>query len=99
METRRVGSMTFGLCCILYGILFLLRTFWHNISFGFILKLWPIILIALGMEVIISYIMAKNREIKYDGWAVIMMMAVMVFALGMGGMEFLLEHANTTIQF
>ena len=82
METRRVGSMTFGLCCILYGILFLLRTFWHNISFGFILKL-----------------MAKNREIKYDGWAVIMMMAVMVFALGMGGMEFLLEHANTTIQF
>ena len=51
------------------------------------------------MEVIISYIMAKNREIKYDGWAVIMMMAVMVFALGMGGMEFLLEHANTTIQF
>lgn len=99
METRRVGSVTFGFCCILFGTLFLLRTFLKTISYSVILKFWPVILIVLGIEVIFSYITVQNREIKYDGWAIFMIMLTAVFAMGMGGMEFLIEHANTYIQF
>lgn len=98
MRTRRVGSITFGLCCILFGLLFLLRTFWQIISYGYILKLWPMVLIVLGIEVIFSYMTAKDREIRYDVWAILMIVVVTVFAMGMGGMEFLLEHADTCVQ-
>lgn len=98
MRTRRVGSITFGLCCILFGVLFLLRTFWQIISYGYILKLWPMVLIVLGIEVIFSYMTAKDREIRYDVWAILMIVVVTVFAMGMGGMEFLLEHADTCVQ-
>ncbi len=94
MKICRIGSITFGLCCILYGVLFLLRTFFQTINYAFILKLWPVVLIVLGIEVIFSYVMVKDREIRYDVWAIAMILMVTVFAMGMGCMEFLLEHAE-----
>lgn len=99
MKTRRVGSITFGLCCILFGVLFLLRTFLKTISYSFIVRLWPVVLIVLGVEVIFFYIMEKDREIKYDVWAIFMIAMITIFAMGMGGMEFILEHTDTCVWF
>lgn len=99
MRTRRIGSITLGASCIVFGILFLLRTFLSVISYEIILKLWPLILIVLGIEVLYSYFSTKEEVVKYDIWAVLIVVMIAVFAMGMGGMEFLFEHAHTCMKF
>ena len=54
MRTRRVGSITCGLAMVFFGILFLVHMFFPALSFRMILKLWPLILILLGGEMLVS---------------------------------------------
>ncbi len=54
MRTRRVGSITCGILMIFFGILFMVHMFYPPLSLEIIMKLWPLILIALGGELIAS---------------------------------------------
>lgn len=96
MNTRRVGSITCGILLILFGSLFLVHMFWPALSLEVIMKLWPLILIALGCEMLISNIRKENQEevLRYDKGAIALVILLSLFALGMGMMEFIITHID-----
>jgi hypothetical protein len=94
LKGRRVGTFTAGITLIGFGVLFSIHTFAVNFNYQFVFRLWPIILILLGIEVIVSYVLNKNEAIKYDAGAIVLVIILTVFAMGMGGTEFILEHSK-----
>ena len=89
-RTHRVGSITTGIMLIGFGILFVLHLFLNVISYDLIFKLWPIILIGLGIEVLASNF-AKDR-IVYDKAAIFLMFVIAIFAMGMAGADWAFNH-------
>ena len=80
---RRVGSVTTGASMIVFGILFILHTVFGILSYTIIYKLWPIILIGLGIEMLISNVKTDNW--KYDKGAVIMLILVAILTMCLAG--------------
>ncbi|MCI8327069.1 MAG: hypothetical protein HFI37_04760 [Lachnospiraceae bacterium] len=93
MKTRRVGSLTCGILLIVFGFLFILHFFVPLLSYRVIFHLWPCILIALGVELLLSC-RNKSEEIvvKYDGGAIFLTIVLAFFAMGMGVIEFCMEY-------
>lgn len=92
MKQRRVGTVTLGAILVLYGIVFLLHSFIEGMPYYLIFRLWPIIFVALGIEVLISSIRFKEQEFKYDFAAIIIICILIVFAMGMAGLDWMYVH-------
>lgn len=92
MRTRRVGTITCGIVLIVFGLLFLLHMFLPVISYRFIFRLWPLILIFLGVEIMMSNIKATEAALKYDVGAVLLVILLALFSMGMGLVEICMEH-------
>lgn len=90
IRTHRVGSITAGISLIALGILFILHIFVDLLSYGFILKLWPFIMIGVGTEILVSNF--SERKFVYDKGAVILLFLVMIFAVCMAGADLCLSH-------
>ncbi|MFP3155198.1 DUF5668 domain-containing protein [Lachnospiraceae bacterium ZAX-1] len=54
MRIRRVGSATCGVLLVFFGILFFVHMVWPNLAYTDILKLWPLVLIGLGVEILVG---------------------------------------------
>lgn len=93
MKIRRVGSMTCGILLILFGILFVIHFFVPGLSYEMIFHFWPLILIALGVEMLLSE-RKKSEDVllKYDVGAIVITIVLAFFAMGMGVVEFCMEH-------
>ena len=91
MRVRRVGSFTSGILLIVFGGLFLLRLFVPMITYTFILHLWPLILIFLGVEILLSNRKSEDVVIKYDVAAILLVFILVLFSVGMGITEFCLD--------
>lgn len=89
---RRVGTLTAGVVLVVFGVMFLMHAMFRNISYNVILSLWPIILILLGIEVIAAYIINKEEKIKYDTGAIFLVIILSLFAMGMAGIQILIEN-------
>lgn len=63
IRIHRVGSITFGLVLIVTGVLFLFHLFLPKLDYRMIYQFWPLILIFLGVEVLLS-----NRKKSYEVW-------------------------------
>jgi len=74
-----VGRYTAGTVCILGGILYILSLFTTIISLQTACKLWPLIFIGVGAELIIASVKAKGEKIRYD-WLSIVLIFVMISA-------------------
>lgn len=86
--------MTCGVLLIVFGILFVAKIFVPVISYEIILRLWPIILISLGVEMLLSN--RKTSEdviIKYDGGAIFITILLTFFAVGMGVVDYCMQYA------
>ena len=94
LRGRRVGTFTAGIVLIMFGILFLLRLVFTIINFSLILSLWPIILILLGIEIIIAYVINTEDQMRYDAGAIFLVIILSFFAMGMAGMEFVITHLS-----
>lgn len=100
MKTRRVGSVTCGILLIVFGVLFGVHLFFPALSYEMIFRLWPCILIALGIEMLLSAKKSGEEEvIKYDGAAIFLTVILAFFAMGMGVVEFCMEHYQEGIWF
>lgn len=88
MRVRRVGSLTLGCGLIVFGILFLVRIFWKDLSYMIIFRLWPFLLISLGVETLLG---RKEENWLYDKGAVVLLFLITLFAMCMAGAEFFLE--------
>ncbi|MGH4139179.1 LiaI-LiaF-like domain-containing protein [Clostridium sp.] len=94
IKGRRVGTFTTGIVLVIFGIMFLLRLINPSINYSLIASMWPLVLIILGIEIIVAYIINKEEIMKYDFGAIILVIMVSFFAMGMGGMEFVITHIS-----
>lgn len=89
---RRVGTLTGGIILVVFGVMFLLRSLIPSINIFLIASLWPLILVSVGIEVIVACIIGKEEKMQYDFSAIILVMILVFFAMGMGGVEFVITH-------
>ncbi len=89
---RRVGTFTAGIVLVLFGVFFLLRLVTDSINIVFIASLWPLILVLLGVEILIACVINKEEKMQYDFGAIILVIILAFFAMGMGGAEFAYTH-------
>lgn len=93
-RSHRVGTFTLGGMLITFGIIFLLRIFISAISFSIVFKLWPIIFIFLGLEILIANFNQKEEKLVYDKTAFALIIILSFFAMGMSMVEFIMEQVN-----
>ena len=89
-QVRRVGSVTFGITLLCYGVLFLIHVFMPMLKYQYIFRCWPIIFILLGCEILMENHKAKARDCRvvYDFAAVVMLGILLLFAMIMAVIDF-----------
>lgn len=94
IQTRRVGSVTFGITLVCYGIFFLAHIFVPVVRYSFIFRCWPVIFILLGGEILVENYKCRTKEWKmvYDFPAVIMLGIMLLFAMVMAAVDFELSY-------
>lgn len=92
IKGRRVWTFTTGIVLLMFGIMVLLKLIFPSISYLAIVSMWPVVLILLGIEIIVAYVINKEEIMKYDFAAIFLVIALSFFAMCMGGMEYLLTH-------
>ena len=93
IRTHRVGTVTFGLILVVMGALFLLRMIFPALDYELIFRLWPLIFISLGIVVLASSRRAEEKLV-YDGAAIFLLILLVLFAMGMAGMDLAFTHAE-----
>jgi UDP-N-acetylmuramyl pentapeptide phosphotransferase/UDP-N-acetylglucosamine-1-phosphate transferase len=97
IKTHRVGTVTLGGMLIAFGVLFLLRIFLIDLSYEIIFKLWPIIFIFLGSEILIANFSQKEDKLVYDKTAFALIIILSFFAMGMAITELCINYANAHV--
>lgn len=94
IQTRRVGSVTFGITLICYGVLFLVHIFVPVLRYSIIFRCWPVIFILLGVEILVENRKCRSGEWKmvYDFPAVVMLGILLLFAMMMAVVDFELAY-------
>lgn len=94
LRTRRVGSVTFGLTLILFGVLFLLHIVMPSLHYEMIFQFWPIVFVLLGIEILLENRKsnAENCRFIYDFPAILMLIILLLFAMVMAAAEFSLHY-------
>lgn len=89
-HVRRIGSVTFGITLLCYGVLFLIHIFVPMLKYQYIFRCWPVIFILLGCEILVENRIAKTRDCKivYDFAAVLMLGIMLLFAMIMAVIDF-----------
>ncbi len=88
-RTHRVGSITAGFSMVVFGILSLLHTLFDIMSYQIIFSFWPVILIGMGVELLLSNWL-KGRLV-YDKAAVFLMIVMTCFVIGMACVDVSME--------
>lgn len=90
IRVHRVGTITTGLTLVAAGVLFILQLFVASIDYTLIFHFWPMILIGLGIEILLSNFLYK--ELVYDKGAVIILIIMMCFAVCMASADVCFSH-------
>ena len=83
METvriHRVGTITAGITLIVLGAAYILNFFGY-FEITMVTRLWPIIMIGVGVEILISSF--EKNKVVYDKAAMLVMFAMIAFAMFM----------------
>lgn len=99
MQDRRIGTFTLGICLLLFGVLFLTHLFFPVINYTMIFQFWPVIFILLGGEILYFSITAPQRHFRYDFAAILIILLLTCFAMGMAGVEWILKCKPEYINF
>lgn len=91
-HVHRIGTVTFGLSLIVFGCLFLARLIWPGLDYRMVFRMWPCVLICLGIEVLAAAL-DKEAVFVYDKAAVVLMVIMLIFAMSMAGADYIMEHA------
>lgn len=98
-KSHRVGTITLGGMLITFGLLFILRIFLTTLSYGVIFRLWPIIFILLGIEILIANFRQKDTALVYDKTAFALIIILSFFAMGMSIVEFIMNNVDHNIMY
>lgn len=96
VQTRRVGSVTFGLTLICFGIMFLIHIVVPALRYDIIFRLWPIVFILLGIEILVENHRSGQAGYKlvYDFPAVIMLVLMLFFAMMLAAVDYAMMHGG-----
>jgi len=84
-----------GLTLVAFGVLFLLRTFLPALDHISVMRFWPIILIGLGLEVLISALIPQKEgqpRPKIDALSIVVLFLTLFLAFGLAAGQFVLEQ-------
>ncbi|MBE5959853.1 MAG: hypothetical protein E7256_00465 [Lachnospiraceae bacterium] len=82
VKYRRVGTITMGISLILTGIIVICALFKQDFDIMLVVKCAPVILIALGVEILVQYFRANSGKIKYDILSVLVCGTLIFGSLG-----------------
>ena len=91
-RVHRVGSVTTGISMIGWGVLFILYEVHVITDLAKVLKLWPVILISLGLEIL--WYNARGKNLIYDKGAVFILILMTGFSLMMAFADQLMRYMN-----
>ena len=94
MKTHRVGTFTLGSGLILFGVLFIIRVFTGVITYQMVFKLWPLLFIILGCEILVGNSKEKETGILYDHAAIFLFILLTLFSMGMACIQYILENGG-----
>ncbi len=97
MRQRRIGTITLGVSLVLFGILFMIRIFGGILNYTLIFHLWPLILVALGMEILYYNCLVPEKAGTYDFVAIIILIMIVFFAMCMAGFDMVLTNMPKNI--
>ncbi len=89
VRIHRVGAFTSGFCMVGFGVMLLLHNLLDIMDYEMILGLWPLILIGMGIELLLSNVF-KSR-IVYDKAAIVLLFVMTLLVLTLAGVEVGLE--------
>lgn len=101
IRIHRLGSVTFGVVLLVLGILFTIHVIAPRINLLMAFRLWPLVLILLGIEVLIGCRYKSYKVIKEDGQvveqckvvydvpAILMMVCTLFLTLGLAWAEWI----------
>ena len=78
--THKVGTITLGVTMVAIGVLYLAQIFFGVAEYGWICKLWPVIFILLGVEILLANA-RKNGEFIYDKTGIVLTFVLTVLRL------------------
>lgn len=95
-RTRRVGSVTFGLTLILFGVLFLVNMILPTLHYEVIFRLWPVVFIFLGIEILVENHRSNTEKCRfvYDFPAIVMLALMLLFAMLMAAVDYTITYQN-----
>lgn len=97
IRVHRVGTVTFGVLMILFGVLFLAHIFLPWLNYEWIVRLWPLLFIFLGTEVLAgnhkASKAAEGETVKfvYDKTAILLTMVLTFFAMALAMMDYAIQ--------
>lgn len=77
VPARRVGTFTFGLILVATGLGMLAALFWPQLDLTLLLRLSPLALISLGIEVLLAA--RDGGKLRYD-WVGMLLCSLIVLA-------------------
>ena len=80
-RSHRVGSVTAGISMIGIGVMFFLHLFFDLVDYQTMFSLWPVMLILLGLELLLSNL--STKKIVYDKAAIFLLILMTFFSMGM----------------
>lgn len=84
-KPRRVGTVSIGISMVVFGVMFLLCSVFEIMTYELVFSLWPVILIALGLELLVfSFLKGK---LIYDKGSVLIMILMMILAAAMAAAD------------
>ena len=89
IRTHRVGAFTSGICMIGFGLMLLLHNLLDVMNYEMILGLWPLILIGMGIELLLSNIF--KSKIVYDKAAIVLLFVMALFVMVLAGADLCME--------
>lgn len=91
---RAVGTLTLGVCLVAAGGLFLANTLFHLASWELVLRVWPAVLVLLGLEVLLSCAFNPDSKLRFSGVSVFLLILLTLFSIGIGAAGFAVEHTD-----
>lgn len=90
VRTHRIGTITLGVALVVFGSLFLVHLFLPALKYQMIFHMWPCIFILLGVEILVGTRRSGDGFV-YDAGAIVLLMLLTIFAMGMGAIDFGME--------
>jgi len=102
MRSKKIGVFTLGISLVVFGVLFMVRVFAPWFDFVRVLQFWPVVLILLGIEVLVSALVPRKEgdaAIKLDAASIVLLFVVLFLAIGLAAAQFALEQLPELLEW